>query len=78
LYEITFSPACHSILPELSLEVLDLPKASAIDYIVDAGNEYKVWYRKKMVARWNLRRNQTVQATAAIRHTRPDRSSDAA
>jgi hypothetical protein len=78
LYEITFCPTCRSILPEVSIEVLDLPKASAIDYIVDAGNKYKVWYRNKMIERWNLRHSQTVQTTAAIRHTRPDRSSDAA
>jgi hypothetical protein len=55
LYEIPFCPACRSILPEVSIEVLDLPKASAIDYIVDAGNKYKVWYRNKMIRRWNLR-----------------------
>jgi hypothetical protein len=60
------------------MEVLDLPKVSAIDYIVDAGNKYKVWYRNKMIAKGNLGRNQTVQAAAATRHTRPDRSSDAA
>jgi hypothetical protein len=78
LYEIPFCPACRSILPEVSIEVLDLPKASAIDYIVDAGNQYKVWYRNKMNARWNLPHNQTVQTTAAIRYPRPDRSSDAA
>jgi tetrahydromethanopterin S-methyltransferase subunit F len=71
LYEIASGPACRSILPEVSIEVLDLPKASAIDYIVDAGNEYKVWYRNKMIGRWNLRLNQTVQATAAIGHTPP-------
>jgi hypothetical protein len=77
LYEIPFCPACPYILPEVSIEVLDLPKTFAIDYIVDAGNEYKVRYGNKMIAPWHLPHNQTVQATAAIRHTRPDRSSDA-
>jgi hypothetical protein len=42
-----------TILPKISVQALDLPKTSAIDYIVDDENRHKVRYQNKYAPRWN-------------------------